>query len=396
MAVVHERMYEVAMSRTVQSLVLLLLLLPATSRGLSEKKSLEPPRLVRGLTVGVNGNLWVADETPGGVWMSPDQGASWIRVPVFTAEGYQMTTPPASVVADSRHAGKLMVRAESICDAEGCEGGETFLTADSGKTWQEVEADERPDFEAGVGGLSQAKWQKCTFTASADGVRSKCEGGKGSILFPTAITRRGPASRLVDAAGKLSSVEVVESGTGKTVASFTAEQLVQVNKALGRGEPAGDWVATTPPWPNNVLVLTTKSGEKMAVRFVNLVLRISQVDSATGNKPASDDIWRANTQDFTLHEEDADWFWGVLGSYLGSTKVKEYMPIKEPMFDNPKSEIRNRYSSAETGFTWMDLTIGAQVSLLRKRETSTSSFLPPMSGRAVRSMGNMSGGKGPK
>lgn len=113
----------------------------------------------------VNGNLWVADKAPGGVWLSPDLGATWIRVPVFTPEGYQMTTPPAGAVADSRHAGKLMVRAESVCDAEGCEGGETFLTADSGKTWREVGADERPDFVPEEGGPTAAKWEECAFTA---------------------------------------------------------------------------------------------------------------------------------------------------------------------------------------------------------------------------------------
>ena len=334
MAPVHVSTNEVAMSRFALSLILVLLLLvPAVGRALSENKSPDPPPLVRGVTVEVNGNLWVADKAPGGVWLSPDRGVTWIRVPVFTTEGYQMTTPPAGVVADSRHAGKLMVRAESVCDQEGCEGGETFLTADSGKTWQEVEPDERPDFQAADGGTGHKKWKECAFTTTAKGVTKKCKGGEDSLVFPTAITSRGPASRLVEAAGKVSSVEVIDSGTGKVVASFTSQQVSQANKALKRGEPAGDWVATTPPWPANVMVFTTTSGEKLAVRFVNLVLRISLVDSATGNKPATGDIWRANTQDFTLHEEDADWFWGVMGSYLGSTSVKEYLPIKEPMLE---------------------------------------------------------------
>lgn len=116
-------------------------------------------------------------------------------------------------------------------------------------------------------------------------VLSKCKKGTGTPIFPTVVTRRGPASRLVAAAGKVSSVEVLDSENGKAVASLTSQQVSHVNDALQRGEPA------------------------------------------------TDEIWRANTQDFTLSEEDADWFWGVLGSYLGSTRVKEYLPLKEPVFD---------------------------------------------------------------
>ncbi len=391
---------EVAMYRNTLLIALTLLLAsPGNSRAQGAKAA--PASSVAALAMDQSGNLWVAEgggcgssATTGAVWLSSDRGESWVRMPVFTPDSYEMTTAAAGLAVDSKRPGRVLVRAGSCCDKEGCEGGEAYLSTDGGKSWWQVVLDEHLPmdeeddqgkgitntavfehnlerfavlvdghgwFETGDGGGTWKKltlsktagrpggkgWRAdtegrqvtlggCAFSASGKGVVRKCGDGAEARIFPTSITDRGPASALTASAGKVTAARLTKPGTDETVANLTEEQVARLNKALSRGEPAWDWVVTSPPWPN-ALVLETATGRKLAVRFVNVVIRVSLLDPATGGKPPTDDIWRANSQDFTLHEEDADWFWGLMGGYLGSTKVKEYMPLKDPGLDiNPK------------------------------------------------------------
>jgi hypothetical protein len=333
------------------------------------------------------GRLWLADGvactggTTGALWVSADHGDTWRPVAIGTADGERMTTAPASVEVEGK---QMLTRSKSCCDADGCLGGELFLSYDGGTNWTMMVMDEmlplnEPEDEGAgvtgtwwkgtkldhfiveVGGVGAFitddggdRWEKvdresglpsfrkgyipdhgqaslkvgeCSFHAGVKGLTRRCGSGPESPpVFPNDFVRKGPVWHITRLVGQIVGARIIDPATGKTLSGFEPAQVVRLGYVLKRGTPSAGWVATTPPWPNPI-VLTAVSGEELAIHFVNTAVRVNLLDSMVGGAGAGNPNWEINAADLDLEYEDGEWLWGVLGSTLGSTKVKEYMSI---------------------------------------------------------------------
>lgn len=134
------------------------------------------------------------------------------------------------------------------------------------------------------------------------------------------------AGPVIEAAGKVESVRLVDPDSREELARFTAEEVAEFNAILGRAEESAGYSATTPPW-DAAMVLKTTSGQEVIVHFAAPGLRFSRHTPWQNGANTTDPEWEAASVDFDLAYEDTDWFWSVLGGYLGGTKVKEYHTI---------------------------------------------------------------------
>ncbi len=134
------------------------------------------------------------------------------------------------------------------------------------------------------------------------------------------------AGPVFDAAGKVESVRLVDPNSRQELARFTAEEVAKLNAILRRAEESTGYSATTPPW-DAAIVMTTSSGEEVIIHFAAPGLRFSRHTPWLNGANVTDPEWEAASVDFDLEYEDSDWFWGVLGGYLGGTKVKEYQTV---------------------------------------------------------------------
>ena len=144
----------------------------------------------------------------------------------------------------------------------------------------------------------------------------------------------GPGPRVADpviqAAGKVVAVHLVDLETRKEKARFSAAEVGYMNALLGRMEESTGYSATTPPW-EVAMVLETRNGSAVNVHFAPPGLRFSRHTPWSNGANVTDPEWEANSVDFDLLYEDSEWLWSILGGYLGGTTVKEYksLPMKE-------------------------------------------------------------------
>jgi hypothetical protein len=143
------------------------------------------------------------------------------------------------------------------------------------------------------------------------------------------------AGPVIDAAGKVESARLVDPYSKQELAQFTRQEVAELNAILGRAEESAGYSATTPPW-DAAIVMKTSGGTEVIVHFAAPGLRFSRHTPWLNGANVTDPAWEAASVDFDLTYEDSDWFWGVLGGYLGGTKVKEYHTPKMGFDVGPK------------------------------------------------------------
>lgn len=158
----------------------------------------------------------------------------------------------------------------------------------------------------------------------------------GCSAASTAVVLEPIARPVLSAAGQVSAARLVDPATRKDIAQLTAEEVARINEVLGRVEESSGYAATTPPW-DAAIVLTTQQGGEVIIHFAPPGLRYSRIAPWENGANATNMLWEDNSVDLTLNEDDEEWFWGLLGGYLGSTKVKEYKTLEHDMF-NPAGD----------------------------------------------------------
>jgi hypothetical protein len=134
------------------------------------------------------------------------------------------------------------------------------------------------------------------------------------------------AGPVIEAAGKVDSARIVDPHSKQELAQFTKDEVAELNAILGRAEESAGYSATTPPW-DAAIVMKTSGGTEVIVHFAAPGLRFSRHTPWMNGANVTDPEWEAASVDFDLTYEDSDWFWSVLGNYLGGTTVKEYQSL---------------------------------------------------------------------
>ena len=134
------------------------------------------------------------------------------------------------------------------------------------------------------------------------------------------------ADPLLQAAGKVQAVTLVNLETRKEEARLSTAEVVRLNRILQRAEESSGYSTTTPPWEVAMILKITGTAD-VIVHFAPPGLRFSRHTPWSNGANVTDPEWEAKSVDLDLLYEDTEWLWDILGGYLGGTTVKEYRAL---------------------------------------------------------------------
>ncbi len=126
-------------------------------------------------------------------------------------------------------------------------------------------------------------------------------------------------------------IQLVELEGRRVVTDLTPDESGRVKDIISRLRPSEGWAMTPPPW-NAVLALRDADGRERVFQLTAATLRENTEDPWSTSLAGPDGTPSPAVQDYDLEFEDEQWLWGLFGSHLGATKVKQYQSIDDPSF----------------------------------------------------------------